>query len=65
MKRKQTDERQDYSEEFLYPDPRLRNEWKKPDDLGDLYSESLIGGEDKSMLNPWQGPQEEVKAEQP
>ncbi|MBL8013755.1 MAG: hypothetical protein JNN05_07910 [Candidatus Omnitrophica bacterium] len=63
-KRKLIGQRQDYSEEILYPDAQQRQDWEeKPDDLGGIYSASEIGGQDKSQLNPWQGTQEEAKAE--
>lgn len=63
-KRKLSHRRQDYPEELLYPDPKQRKYWaEKTDDLGGIYSASAIGGADKSQLNPWQGTQEEAKAE--
>lgn len=65
QKSKLSGPRQDYPEEFLYPDENQRKAWDKPDDLGGIYSESLIGGPDKSRLNRWQGPQDLVKSEQP
>ena len=65
-RRKLIGARQDYSEELLYPDAHLRQDWKeKPDDLGGIFSASEIGGQDKSLSNPWQGTQEEAKSEQP
>jgi hypothetical protein len=64
-KRKMSRSRQDYTEEELYPNQKLRDEWKKRTPLGSIYQESEMGGESQYQQNPWQGSQEQAKSEEP
>jgi hypothetical protein len=64
-KRKMSRSRKDYTEEFLYPDQKLRDQWKKRIPLGSIYQESEMGGESQNQQNPWQGSQDQAKGERP
>jgi hypothetical protein len=64
-KRELSDLRKDYSEERLYPDQKLRDEWKKKAPVGSIYTDSELGGDSLSLQNPWQGSQDKAKGEEP
>jgi hypothetical protein len=66
-KRKLSRSRQDYPENILYPDKskKEREDWKKRNYQGGIFSDSEVGGESQSQQNSWQGPQDKAKSEQP
>ncbi len=63
-KRKSNRPRRDYTEEFLYPD-QDREDGKKRDYQGGIYSDSAFGGASQDQQNPWQGSQDQAKSERP